>query len=31
MVLDYRIGFLIATVLQFSLSYVGNKRLVFNT
>lgn len=27
--LDYRIGFLIATVLQVSLSYVGNKFLVF--
>ena len=27
--LDYRIGFLIATVLQVSLSYLGNKFLVF--
>jgi putative flippase GtrA len=27
--LDYRIGFLLATVLQVSLSYVGNKFLVF--
>jgi putative flippase GtrA len=27
---DYRIGFLIATLIQFSLSYVGNKFLVFN-
>lgn len=26
---DYRIGFLLATVLQVSLSYVGNKFLVF--
>jgi putative flippase GtrA len=26
---DYRIGFLIATFIQFSLSYVGNKFLVF--
>ncbi|NSL53763.1 GtrA family protein [Uliginosibacterium aquaticum] len=26
---DYRIGFLIATVMQFVLSYIGNKRLVF--
>ena len=29
--LDYRIGFLIATVLQVSLSYVGNKLLVFKS
>jgi putative flippase GtrA len=29
--LDYRIGFLIATVLQVSLSYIGNKFLVFKT
>ncbi len=29
--LDYRIGFLIATALQVSLSYIGNKLLVFNT
>jgi putative flippase GtrA len=28
---DYRIGFVLATLLQMSLSYVGNKRLVFNT
>jgi putative flippase GtrA len=27
---DYRIGFLIATALQVSLSYVGNKKMVFN-
>lgn len=27
---DYRIGFLIATTIQMSLSYLGNKRLVFN-
>lgn len=26
---DYRIGFLLATVLQVSLSYVGNKFIVF--
>ena len=26
---DYRIGFLIATAVQFTLSYLGNKRLVF--
>ncbi len=26
---DYRIGFLIATFIQFSLSYLGNKFLVF--
>lgn len=31
MALDYRAGFLIATALQVSLSYVGNKRLVFRT
>lgn len=29
--LDYRIGFLFATGVQFSLSYLGNKLLVFNT
>ena len=29
--LDYRVGFLIATVLQVSLSYVGNKLLVFKS
>lgn len=28
---DYRVGFLIATALQVSISYVGNKRLVFRT
>lgn len=27
---DYRIGFLIATAMQVSLSYVGNKKMVFN-
>jgi len=27
--LDYRAGFLIATFIQFALSYLGNKRLVF--
>jgi putative flippase GtrA len=27
---DYRVGFLIATAFQVSLSYVGNKKLVFN-
>jgi len=27
---DYRMGFLIATVMQFVLSYMGNKTLVFN-
>lgn len=27
---DYRLGFLLATLLQVSLSYVGNKTLVFN-
>ena len=27
--LDYRAGFLLATVLQVSLSYLGNKFLVF--
>ena len=27
--LDYRIGFLMATLLQISLSYIGNKFLVF--
>jgi putative flippase GtrA len=26
---DYRVGFLIATALQVSLSYVGNKKMVF--
>lgn len=26
---DYRIGFLLATVMQFCLSYVGNKIMVF--
>lgn len=26
---DYRIGFLLATVMQFALSYVGNKLVVF--
>ena len=29
--LDFRIGFLIATGLQVSLSYIGNKFLVFKT
>ena len=29
--LDYRVGFLIATALQVSISYVGNKLLVFKT
>lgn len=29
--LDYRMGFLIATAIQVSLSYVGNKYLVFKT
>lgn len=29
--LDYRIGFLIATAVQVSLSYAGNKVLVFRT
>lgn len=29
--LDYRIGFLIATAMQVSLSYLGNKFLVFRT
>jgi putative flippase GtrA len=28
---DYRIGFCIATVFQFALSYIGNKFLVFRT
>jgi putative flippase GtrA len=28
---DYRLGFLIATAFQVSLSYLGNKKLVFNT
>lgn len=28
---DYRVGFLIATTLQVSISYVGNKLLVFKT
>jgi putative flippase GtrA len=27
--LDYRVGFIVATALQVSVSYVGNKRLVF--
>jgi hypothetical protein len=27
---DYRTGFLIATAFQVSLSYLGNKKLVFN-
>jgi putative flippase GtrA len=27
---DYRLGFLIATAFQVSLSYLGNKKLVFN-
>ena len=27
---DYRLGFLIATVFQMSLSYLGNKKMVFN-
>lgn len=27
---DYRLGFLIATAFQVSLSYFGNKKLVFN-
>jgi putative flippase GtrA len=26
---DYRVGFLLATAMQFALSYVGNKLLVF--
>lgn len=29
--LDYRLGFLIATAIQVSLSYLGNKFLVFRT
>lgn len=29
--LDYRVGFLVATVLQVSLSYLGNKLLVFKS
>jgi putative flippase GtrA len=29
--LDYRAGFLIATIIQVSLSYLGNKFLVFKT
>jgi putative flippase GtrA len=29
--LDYKVGFLIATVIQVSLSYLGNKFLVFKT
>lgn len=28
--LDYRIGFVLATGLQVTLSYVGNKKMVFN-
>lgn len=27
---DYRVGFLIATIIQVALSYVGNRRMVFN-
>ncbi len=27
---DYRVGFLIATFFQFVLSYIGNKKMVFN-
>jgi putative flippase GtrA len=27
---DYRVGFLIATAFQISLSYLGNKKMVFN-
>ncbi len=27
---DYRVGFIAATIIQVSLSYFGNKRLVFN-
>lgn len=27
---DYRLGFLLATLLQVTLSYFGNKKLVFN-
>lgn len=27
--LDYRLGFLVATLMQMSLSYIGNKYLVF--
>ena len=27
---DYRVGFLIATAFQMSLSYLGNKKMVFN-
>lgn len=27
---DFRIGFLIATTIQLSLSYLGNKKIVFN-
>jgi putative flippase GtrA len=29
--MDYRVGFLIATAFQVSLSYLGNKALVFKT
>lgn len=29
--LDYRIGFVIATAVQVTLSYIGNKMLVFNS
>ena len=29
--LDYRLGFLLATAIQVSLSYLGNKFLVFRT
>jgi putative flippase GtrA len=27
--LDYRVGFLVATLFQFLLSYIGNKKMVF--
>jgi putative flippase GtrA len=29
--LDYRVGFLVATFFQFVLSYLGNKKMVFET
>ena len=29
--MDFRIGFLIATILQVSVTYIGNKRFVFQT
>ena len=29
--LDYRVGFLMATLMQFLLSFVGNKLIVFKT